>query len=124
MNAPAATVVAGGTRELLRSRLGALGFDEVRFAAIGAEAGDTFKQWLDAGMHGDMAWMERSAEKRAKADLVLSGARSVILLGVTYWAAEPGVRKQRTENRPRWARYAQHADYHDTMRPGLEAAGR
>jgi len=37
-------------------------------------------------MQGDMQWMERTAEKRLNPQLVLPGARSVIMLGVSYWA--------------------------------------
>ncbi|MDB6165523.1 MAG: queG [Lacunisphaera sp.] len=124
MNAPAAPAVAGADRERLRSRLRELGFDEVRFAAITTAAGGGLQAWLADGMHGDMAWMERTAAKRKQADLVLPGVRSVILLGVNYWAGETEDRKQKTGDKPRWARYAQYADYHDTMLPGLEAAGR
>lgn len=124
MTGQAGPRIEGVSREALREKLCALGFDEVRFAAAGAEAGDGLRDWLAAGMHGDMAWMERTAEKRAHADLVLPGVRSVILLGVNYWAGS-GIknRESKIEN-PKWARYALHEDYHDTMKPGLEAAGR
>jgi epoxyqueuosine reductase len=124
MTAGAGPRIAGAEREALREKLRGLGFDEVRFAAVGAEAGAGLRDWLAAGMHGDMAWMERTAEKRAQADLVLPGVRSVILLGVNYWAGKTEDRGQKTEAGPVWARYAQYEDYHDTMKPGLEAAGR
>jgi epoxyqueuosine reductase len=122
MTGPAGPRIEGAPREALRGRLRALGFDEVRFAAAGAEAGGGLRDWLDAGMHGDMAWMERTAEKRANADLVLPGVRSVILLGVNYWS--DAWRLKNDGSKPVWARYALHEDYHDTMKPGLEAAGR
>lgn len=122
MTGPAGPRIEGALREALRGKLRALGFDEVRFAAAGAEAGDGLRDWLAAGMHGDMAWMERTAEKRAHAGLVLPGVRSVILLGVNYWSGQS--RAKSDEGRPVWARYALHEDYHDTMKPGLEAAGR
>jgi len=116
MTASPGAPLAGVAKEALRGKLQALGFDEVRFAALtGSEA--SLRIWLDAGHHADMAWMERTADKRMHPDLVLPGARSVILLGVNYWsAAKPG--------NPAWARYALHEDYHDTIKPGLAAAGR
>jgi epoxyqueuosine reductase len=124
MTGSAGLRLEGVSRETLREKLRALGFDEVRFAAAGAEAGGGLRDWLAAGMHGDMAWMERTAEKRARADLVLPGVRSVILLGVNYWD-DALVRSPSSVLRPPiWARYALHEDYHDTMKPGLEAAGR
>ncbi|MCM2276123.1 MAG: tRNA epoxyqueuosine(34) reductase QueG [Candidatus Didemnitutus sp.] len=80
------------------------------------------RAWLDAGRHADMAWMERTVEKRGAPGLVLAGARSVIVLGVNYW---PGKLAADSRNGgPRWARYALHEDYHDTLKPGLVAAGK
>ncbi len=124
MTAPAGGLLAGAARETLREKLRALGFDEVRFARVGPGREDSLREWLAAGHHADMAWMERTAEKRMNPDLVLAGARSVILLGVNYWS-EASIENQesRIEN-PKWARYALHEDYHDTIKPGLAAAGR
>lgn len=112
--------VRGPARETLRARLTALGFDEVRFAAATPAGGGALRGWLAAGHHADMAWMERTTDKRGDPALVLPGARTVIVLGVNYW---PG-RAAGEGNRPRWAKYALHEDYHDTIRPGLTAAGR
>ena len=81
-------------------------------------------EWLASGRHADMAWMERTADKRAQADLVLPGVRSVIVLGVNYWPGSEIENRESKIKNPRWARYARHEDYHDTMKPGLAAAGR
>jgi len=105
-------------QQILRTRLAELGFDEVRMASLHALAGDKLSAWLDAGMHADMNWLERSVTKRLQPDLVLAGARSIIMLGVNYWpgeVAQPGAQ---------WARYALYEDYHDTIKPALAAAGR
>ena len=110
-------------QEELRRRIAALGFDEVRFATLGPPVAGGLRNWLAAGMHGEMQWMERTAEKRLNPGLVLPGARSVIMLGVSY-ADEGGKREARGKGRPVWARYAQHEDYHDTIKPALVAAGR
>jgi len=114
---------ADARQEKLRQRLHALGFDEVRFARVaGAAPGAAaLRPWLDAGLHADMAWMERTAEKRGQPELVLPGVQSVILLGVNYWPDEK--RKAKGNARPVWARYALHDDYHDTLHAGLVAAG-
>ncbi len=117
-------VVTGGAREALRERLRASGFDEVRFARIEGAAGSSLRDWLAAGMHADMHWMERSAVKRMDADLVFPGARTVILLGVSYWPGKSEDSKLHPADRPVWARYALHEDYHDTIKPGLIAAGK
>lgn len=117
-------VIGGLQRESLREKLRALGFDEVRFAQTVRRAGGGLRKWIEGGLHADMTWMERTTDKRADPDLVLSGARSVIILGVNYWpGAEIENRKSKINN-PQWARYALHEDYHDTIKPGLIAAGR
>lgn len=113
-------------QEALRARLVALGFDEVRFASLGPVDGERLTAWFGAGMHGDMQWMERTAAKRLQPDLVLSGAKSIILLGVNYWqgaGAESEDPKTKSK-KPVWARYARYEDYHDTIKIALERAGR
>ena len=108
----------------LRSRLEALGFDTVRFTTIGGPAPVPLQAWLTAGMHADMHWMERSAEKRLNPNLVLPGARSLIMLGVSYWSEKLTAPSSTDPRSPVWARYALHEDYHDTMKPALVAAGK
>ncbi|PTX97978.1 tRNA epoxyqueuosine(34) reductase QueG [Opitutus sp. ER46] len=120
-------VSAASRQARLRARLHELGFDAVRFAQL--EAGPAppvpggLAEWLAAGMHADMHWMERSLDKRLDPGLVLSGARSMILLGVSYWHGQLATPTGGADA-PRWARYALHEDYHDTMKPALVAAGR
>ena len=109
-------------REEFRRRLGELGFDAVRFAAVEPPPAPPLRAWLDAGHHADMAWMERTADKRLDPHQVLPGARSVVMLGVSYWSEN--LRGDAKDGRPVWARYALHEDYHDTIRPALEAAGK
>ncbi len=104
-------------REDLRNRLGALGFDAVGFARLDPHPDAGLRDWLQAGHHADMDWLARSADKRLDPQLVLPGARTVILLGVNYWPG-PGVTGKG------FARYSLHRDYHDTIKPGLVAAGR
>lgn len=111
---------AGGER--LRERLRALGFDVVRFARVEPLFGPGLRDWLAAGYHGDMGWLERGADKRGDPDLVLPGARTMVMLGVNY-GAPPEVRGGDAAG-PVWARYALHDDYHDTLRAGLAEAGR
>jgi len=110
----------------LRRRLDALGFDDVRFAAIAGAVTDPLRAWVDAGMHADMHWMERTTDKRLNPDLVLTGARSMIVLGVNYWSEKirPPQSAHRNSPSATWARYALHEDYHDTIKPALVTAGR
>ncbi len=112
-------------REAVRARLLALGFDEVRFAEVGPGFGAGLRAWLDAGYQADMHWMDRTVEKRADPGLVQPGARSVIMLWANYLPPKTaGAGSSTGTPRPLWARYALHADYHDTIKEGLVQAGR
>ncbi len=102
----------------LTERARAAGFDTVRVAPADLESGHAarLRAWLDAGMHGEMAYMERIAEGRARAETVLEGARSVIVFAAPYHpggfpAAEPGGLKV--------AKYALGEDYHYVLRERL-----
>lgn len=123
-----AAPLAGERREELRRRLLALGFDVVRFASAAPAGGEALRAWFEQGMHADMAWMERTIDKRGDASLVVEGARTVIVLGVNYRGGD--ALERQIENRESkienatWARYVLHEDYHDTIKPGLVAAGR
>ncbi|HEY9155891.1 MAG TPA: QueG-associated DUF1730 domain-containing protein [Opitutaceae bacterium] len=110
-------------QEEFRASLYALGFDVVRFVDLEKSARDrraerSLDTWLQAGFQADMAWMERTADKRKDPKLVLEDARSAVLLGVNYWPGEIA------QPQARWARYALYQDYHDTLKPALEAAGK
>ena len=128
-------------REAVRARLHALGFDEVRFARVESGFGPALSDWVEAGYHADMNWMERSVAKRSDPSLVLPGARSVIMLGVNYlpplkartdnasaasndgskWVGNAGIS---SNERPAWARYALYDDYHDSIKAALVLAGK
>lgn len=111
-------------QEELRGRLLDLGFDDVRFASTtGAVSDEHLRSWLDAGMHGEMVWMERTADKRSNPAAVLPGVSSLILLGVSYSADLPQAADGAAGSKPVWARYAVNEDYHDTMKPALVRAG-
>jgi epoxyqueuosine reductase len=116
------------TREELRRRLRALGFDEVRFARMNTPLDGGLRARVAAGQFADMHWMERTADKRTNPDLVLPGVKTMIMLGVNYWPGTADRSQAKAsdggkEAGPIWARYALHADYHDTIKPALVEAG-
>jgi epoxyqueuosine reductase len=96
--------------EIVRRAL-ELGFDACRVAAsVPSAHGDAFRSWLRDGAAGEMQWLERGEEKRCDPQLVLPGARSVIVVALNYWqGAEP------SGTGGRIARYAWGDDYHDLM---------
>jgi epoxyqueuosine reductase len=80
-----------------------------------------------------MGWMARNADKRMNPDLVLPGARTLILLAASYWHPEntgSTVLDGRAGGTGVVARYARHEDYHDvlagplrTLAAEIDAAG-
>ncbi|MGI8435756.1 MAG: tRNA epoxyqueuosine(34) reductase QueG [Chthoniobacterales bacterium] len=96
----------------LQERAAALGFDACRIApALPPPHREQFEDWLADGAAGEMEWMARSAEKRGDPEKVLPGARSVVVLALSYWQ---GGEAERTGG-GRIARYAWGDDYHDVM---------
>lgn len=113
-------------KERLRGRLLALGFDVVRFARVEASApgAEALDRWLREGMQADMAWMARNAEKRREPRRLLEGTRTIVMFGVNYSRVSGGGERRVEGELPLWSRYSLFDDYHDTLKPALEAAGR
>ena len=101
-------------KEVIRQRALELGFDDCRFAR--ADAPDTsshFRNWVADKKFGEMAWMQKNADKRVEPQKVLANAKSVVMLAASY--------DTKKQNAPRpaaagvVARYAQFDDYHDVL---------
>jgi epoxyqueuosine reductase len=107
-------------KERLRQRARELGFDECRFTTAAPPAGaPQFQKWLGEKQHGEMAWLERNADKRVDPQKVLPGAKSVICLAASYHFESPQS-KVRSPNSGIIARYAQFADYHEVLADQLK----
>lgn len=90
-----------------------LGFSACRVApAVRAPHADVFLEWLQAGRHGAMAWLERDPERRCQPDLVLPGCQSIICLSCDYGG---GCHLPQSV-----ALYARGMDYHKLMGDKLE----
>ena len=102
-------------KSALRQRAQELGFDDCRVTSANApESAARFRQWLADGRHGEMAWLERTAQKRTDPQLVLPGARSILTLAASYH--DPGWPSATNYCPPSLvARYARFADYHDVL---------
>lgn len=62
-----------------------LGFDACQFTSAAApDHARQLQSWLQAGWHGEMAYLARNAAKRMDPQLVLPGARSIITLAASY----------------------------------------
>ncbi|HEY4416601.1 MAG TPA: tRNA epoxyqueuosine(34) reductase QueG [Verrucomicrobiae bacterium] len=111
-----------------------LGFDDCRFTSASAPASaKKFQSWLAEKKHGEMAWLERNAEKRIEPQRVLAGAKSVIVLATSYEQAElsremDSVDQSSSHPLPQTqhfsgvvARYARYDDYHDILGERLKS---
>lgn len=121
----------------LKHEAGRLGFDLAGVApAVRPPGYASFLEWLDRGYAGEMSYMERRREAYAHPAGVMPAVKSVVMLGMSYFARED--RRERIENRKdidcrsslfdprsssRAARVAMYArgdvDYHDLIRGRL-----
>lgn len=111
-------------KEQIRQRALELGFDDCRFTRADAPAArKEFRDWIAERKHGEMAWMERSAEKRAEPHAVLPGARGVICLAASYFQNNDPRRRDdsATTQFGIVARYARFDDYHDILGERLKS---
>src|SRR5579864_728473 len=107
-------------KEQIRQRAMELGFDDCRFtSATAPDAAKQFQNWVAEGKFGEMAWIERNAEKRIEPQKVLPEARTAICLAVSY---DPGSqRKESGDQSGVVARYACFDDYHDILGERLKS---
>jgi epoxyqueuosine reductase len=104
---------------------------ELGFCAFGVARADAapltagrLRAWLDSGAHGDMIWMEETAERRGSPAGLWSEVRSVIALGMSYAPARDPLALAAAPDRGRISVYAQGADYHDLIKKALKALAR
>jgi len=112
--------------ERLREAGHRLGFTAIGFApAQPPKHADEYLEWLEAGHHGEMAWMARPDAVRRRLDPreALDGCQTVIVTSLSYApeAASPGADSFSDDpDSPIVARYAGGIDYHDWFEQRLD----
>jgi len=102
--------------ELIREKAYDLGFDLIGVApASRAPHADAFASWVEAGYAASMGYMKRNIERRQDPRQVLPGARSVVVVGLSYHTADPADDLWNDPSRGRISRYAWGPDYHDVL---------
>ncbi|MEY3387148.1 MAG: hypothetical protein RIR53_1959 [Bacteroidota bacterium] len=76
-----------------------------------------YRQWLERGYHGSMAYMERNLDARADVRQIVPGAESVIVVARNYYTPQRHEKGQVGKI----ARYAWGDDYHVVVPPLLDA---
>ena len=109
-------------RAVIADRALALGFDAVGFApaSLGPDARTRLIDFLAAGRHGQMQWMEDRAEQRADPRALWPEARSVISLGLSYAPEADPLATLGRPDRGNLSVYARNRDYHDVVKGRLK----
>ncbi len=95
------------------------GFDKCAVARVEEiAANDRLRQWLDRGMHGSMEWMARTAERRSDPRRVVAGARSIVVVALSYHTR---FRTTHAADEGCISRYAWGDEYHEVLGARLEA---
>lgn len=101
------------------------------FASVGVCRPDAVPQlpdrlaaFVDAGMHGQMAWMAERMTWRADPAALWPQARSVIMLAETYTPEHDPLAVLEKRDRAAISVYAQGRDYHDVVKKRLKHVGR
>ena len=111
------------TSQEIKTKAKSLGFHKVGIAAANndeqIQAQMRLKQWLAAGYHGDMKWMDNP--KRFDLEKCLPGVQSVIAVALNYYT--PHSQSDNPEQ-GKVSRYGWGRDYHKVMQKKLKALAR
>ncbi|PJK08127.1 tRNA epoxyqueuosine(34) reductase QueG [Lysobacteraceae bacterium NML120232] len=108
--------------EYIRAEALRLGF--TRFGISGVELPEDeahLRNWLAAGMHGDMRWMAAHGDKRSRPAALVPGTLAVISVGLDYGREHQAAWQTLADGERAYvARYALGRDYHKLMRNRLQ----
>jgi epoxyqueuosine reductase len=106
----------------IKIRARQLGFDACGIAPAADHCELSFyREWLDRGYAGDMAYLQRTADRRADVRHVVPSAKTVIVTATVYNTDRPYSTECADRNRAHIARYAWGDDYHDVIGARLES---
>ncbi|NIM20219.1 MAG: tRNA epoxyqueuosine(34) reductase QueG [Candidatus Latescibacteria bacterium] len=103
---------------------------EIGFSLVGItdlspcpESDSAFENWLEAGNHGEMHYLERWKEKHCNPSLLLEDAKSAVCVALNYYtkALARNLALDGSDGRGIFSIYAHGRDYHDVMGEMLSA---
>jgi epoxyqueuosine reductase len=120
------TISTSDLSGIIRLKSAELGFDVCRFASADEPwpAGEHLAQFVAQGRHGEMAWMETTLERRAHPTAMWEGARSAIVLGLSYAPGIDPLERLKAKDRGAISVYAHGDDYHELIKKRLKAIAR
>ncbi len=106
----------------IRTQAFDLGFSAVRFAALPDvwAASERLQVFVEAGFHGDMAWMEETLERRQHPQNMWSGAKSALVLGYNYGPESDPLALLDETDVANISVYARGDDYHELIKKKLK----
>jgi epoxyqueuosine reductase len=110
------------TASAIKTHASAVGFDACGIAPAAAHPELRFyRQWLDRGYAGEMAYLHRTADRRADVREVMPSAQTVIVTATVYNTDRPYSTECADPDHAHVARYAWGDDYHDVVGARLES---
>ncbi len=103
-----------------------LGFDVCGLTSVETPwpASARLAEFVAEGRHGEMAWLETTAERRAHPTAMWRDARSAIVLGVNYGPDSDPMLALERRSHAAISVYAQGDDYHELIKKRLKALAR
>jgi epoxyqueuosine reductase len=110
------------TEALIRREAKAQGFDACGLARVEEPwpASARLAEFVAAGRHGTMDWIERTAERRGHPRSMWAEAHSAIMLGLNYGPDRNPMEALRATSRGVISVYAHGDDYHDLIKKRLK----
>ena len=109
-------------RDRIRARAAQQGFDLCRFASASDPwaSGERLRDFVQAGRHGSMAWMEETLERRSHPTALWPEARTAVVLGVNYGPDVDPMEAVAQPDRAAISVYARGDDYHAVIKGRLK----
>jgi epoxyqueuosine reductase len=106
----------------VKARAREMGFDACGIAPAADHPELAFyREWLARGYAGEMAYLHRTADRRADVRRVVPSAQTVIMAATVYNTDRPYSTECADRDRAHIARYAWGDDYHDVIGARLDA---
>lgn len=118
--------VTSDFQDKMRAKAAELGFAAIGFAPATDDPQQVKRlhEWLEAGYHGEMAWMKDRADVRQGPQSMWPEAKSVIALGMSYAPEVDPMALDGDGEKARISVYAHGRDYHDVVKKALKALAR
>ena len=110
----------------LKTEAASLGFDACRICRVDEvwNAGERLEAFVEAGYHGEMAWMETTLERRRAPTAMWSEAKSAVVVGLNYGPERDPMENLERRGEGNISVYARGKDYHDVLKKRLKALAR